>query len=86
MAPEERERASREPAQGRERWVINKVRALMSWYSKGLDGGSHLRIAVNGATSVAELRDLLYGFFFEQRDPRNRGVAVLHADPPIAVG
>jgi nifR3 family TIM-barrel protein len=86
MAPEERERASREPAQGRERWVINKVRALMSWYSKGLDGGSHLRIAVNGATSVAELRDLLYGFFFEQRDPRNRGVAGLHADPPIAVG
>src|SRR6188472_1088372 len=27
------------PARGRERWVINKVRALMSWYSKGLDGG-----------------------------------------------
>ena len=49
MTPEERARVSREPAQGRERWVINKVRALMSWYSKGLDGGSHLRIAVNAA-------------------------------------
>jgi hypothetical protein len=63
MAPEEAERARREPAQGRERWVINKLRALMSWYSKGLDGGSHLRIRVNAATSIGELRDIVHEFF-----------------------
>ena len=61
----EAERAHREPAQGRERWVINKLRALMSWYSKGLDGGSHLRIRVNAATSIGELRDIVHEFFVD---------------------
>ena len=51
------------PARGRDRWVINKVRALCSWYSKGLDGGSHLRTAVNSAESIAHLRDILASFF-----------------------
>jgi tRNA-dihydrouridine synthase B len=51
------------PARGRERWVINKVRALMSWYSKGLDGGSQLRVRVNAAESVAQLRDIIDEFF-----------------------
>jgi nifR3 family TIM-barrel protein len=52
------------PARGRERWVINKLRALCSWYSKGLDGGSHLRVRVNSAQSIAELRDIAHEFFF----------------------
>src|SRR6185295_14753675 len=39
-------------ARGRERWVINKLRALCAWYSKGIDCGSHLRIRVNNATSI----------------------------------
>jgi tRNA-dihydrouridine synthase B len=52
------------PARGRERWVINKVRALMSWYSKGLDGGSQLRVRVNAAESLAQLRDIIGEFFF----------------------
>ena len=47
----------------RERWVVNKVRALMSWYSKGLEGGSTLREDVNRAGSVSELRDLVVEFF-----------------------
>jgi tRNA-dihydrouridine synthase B len=51
------------PARGRERWVINKVRALNSWYSKGLDNGSHLRVAINAAESIAELRDIIERFF-----------------------
>jgi tRNA-dihydrouridine synthase B len=51
------------PARGRERWVINKVRALMSWYSKGLDGGSQLRVRVNSAESIAQLRDIIDEFF-----------------------
>jgi tRNA-dihydrouridine synthase B len=50
-------------ARGRERWVINKVRALCSWYSKGLDDGSHLRTRVNAAQSIGELRDIVHEFF-----------------------
>ena len=46
-----------------ERWVVNKLRALMSWYSKGLHNGGHLRTAVNSAQSVTEVRDLLARFF-----------------------
>jgi tRNA-dihydrouridine synthase B len=65
----EREPGSRNPepgtarARGRERWVINKLRALCSWYSKGLDGGSHLRVRVNNAQSISELRDMIEEFF-----------------------
>jgi len=46
-----------------DRWVINKVRALCSWYTKGLDNGSHLRIQVNQAQSLGELQDLVARFF-----------------------
>jgi tRNA-dihydrouridine synthase B len=51
-------------AKGRERWVINKLRALCAWYSKGIDKGSHLRVRVNNATSIQELRDIVDEFFF----------------------
>ena len=50
-------------ARGRERWVINKLRALGSWYTKGLEGGSQLRVAINSAQSVPELRSLIERFF-----------------------
>ena len=46
-----------------DRWVINKVRALGSWYTKGLEGGSHLRTAINGTGSLDELRELIGAFF-----------------------
>jgi tRNA-dihydrouridine synthase B len=52
------------PARGHERWVINKIRALCSWYSKGLGGGSHLRVRNNSAESLAQLRDIVGEFFF----------------------
>jgi tRNA-dihydrouridine synthase B len=51
------------PARGRERWVINKLRALNAWYTKGIENGSHLRVAVNAAGSVAELREIIREFF-----------------------
>ena len=51
------------PARGRERWVINKLRALNSWYTKGLDNGSHLRVAINAAESISELREIIEEFF-----------------------
>jgi tRNA-dihydrouridine synthase B len=50
-------------ARGREKWVINKIRALCTWYSKGLEGGSHLRVRVNAATSIGELREIVDEFF-----------------------
>jgi tRNA-dihydrouridine synthase B len=51
------------PARGHDRWVINKLRALNSWYTKGLDNGSHLRIAINSAESIGQLRDIIEDFF-----------------------
>ncbi|MGE5815614.1 MAG: tRNA dihydrouridine synthase [Acidobacteriota bacterium] len=53
-----------EPARGRERWVVNKIRALGSWYTKGLDNGGHLRVAINSAESVPHLREIISEFFF----------------------
>jgi nifR3 family TIM-barrel protein len=52
------------PARGHARWVINKIRALNSWYTKGIDNGSHLRVAVNAADSIAQLKDVIAEFFF----------------------
>jgi tRNA-dihydrouridine synthase B len=51
------------PARGRERWVINKLRALCGWYTKGTESGAHLRVAVNRAESLDELRGLIREFF-----------------------
>ncbi|HEY7059824.1 MAG TPA: tRNA dihydrouridine synthase DusB [Vicinamibacterales bacterium] len=50
-------------ARGHDRWVINKLRALNSWYTKGLDNGSHLRTAINAAESLQQLRDVVVAFF-----------------------
>jgi nifR3 family TIM-barrel protein len=59
-----------------DRWVINKLRALCAWYSKGLDGGSQLRTAVNQASSLGEVRDLIADFFLlgEPRPEQNPAV------------
>ena len=51
------------PTRGRERWVINKLRALCTWYTKGLEGGSHLRIAMNSAESLDQVREIVSTFF-----------------------
>jgi tRNA-dihydrouridine synthase B len=55
--------------QSHERWVVNKLRALGSWYTKGLHGGSQLRTAINAAESVAALREIIEGFFFHHHHP-----------------
>ena len=52
------------PRAGRERWVVNKIRALGSWYTKGLENGGHLRVAINSAQSVPHLREIIGEFFF----------------------
>jgi tRNA-dihydrouridine synthase B len=51
------------PARGHDRWVINKLRALNSWFTKGLDNGSHLRVRINAAESIGELRAIIEDFF-----------------------
>jgi nifR3 family TIM-barrel protein len=52
-----------------DRWVVNKLRALCGYFTKGFDGGSHLRVAVNQAPSVAELRTLIERFFATDPGP-----------------
>ena len=54
-----------DPAATHDRWVVNKLRALCGYYTKGFEGGSHLRVAVNQAPSVAALRSLIEAFFAE---------------------
>ena len=59
-----RERTDEARAISHDKWVINKLRALGSWYTKGLENGSHLRTAINSAASLSELRDKVIEFFF----------------------
>ncbi|TAK15523.1 MAG: tRNA dihydrouridine synthase DusB [Acidobacteria bacterium] len=63
---------SQEPAKGRAKWVINKLRALNSWYTKGLVGGSHLRVAINSCETIDNLRLTITDFFGIQ--PKTVGV------------
>lgn len=53
-------------ARGRQRWVVNKLRALGSWYTKGLEGGSELRVAINSSESIDELRETIREFFLTE--------------------
>jgi tRNA-dihydrouridine synthase B len=58
-----RERVDETRALTHDRWVVNKLRALGAYYTKGLDNGSHLRTAINTAGSLSELRDVITQFF-----------------------
>ncbi len=55
----------RVPARGRERWVINKLRALCGWYSKGLEGGAQFRTTINTVESVQHLVDVIHEVFVD---------------------
>src|SRR5262245_23490902 len=57
------ERTDESRARSHDKWIINKLRALGSWYTKGLENGSHLRTAINRAQSLSELRDMITTFF-----------------------
>ncbi len=67
IAGSDRAAAETRTARGRERWVINKVRALGTWYTKGFENGSHLRVAINRSESLTALRETICAFFFEGR-------------------
>ncbi len=62
-APGQTSAAPPAAARGRERWVINKLRALCAWYTKGLIGGADLRVTINHAGSINQLRDTIEQFF-----------------------
>ena len=46
-----------------DRWVVNKIRSLGAYYTKGVEGGSELRSGLNTALSVEQLRELVRRFF-----------------------
>ena len=69
------ERIDPSRAPSHDRWVINKLRALGSYYTKGLDNGSHLRTVINTADSLAKLRDTIVDFFSVSSDPAVRPCA-----------
>ena len=88
---------TRRDARSRERWVLNKLRALGSWYTRGLDNGSWLRVAINGAGSLDELRAIIRNFFLvtdevTETEPvaelvvsgRSAGVGAVHLVPPVS--
>ena len=55
--------AHNDASRGHDRWVVNKLRALNSWYTKGIENGSHLRTAINSAESLDRLREVIAVFF-----------------------
>ena len=63
-APRPAARAARAASAG----SINKLRALKAWYTKGLDGGSHLRIRDQPGQSIGQLRDIIQEFFVDGLD------------------
>jgi len=68
----------------RERWVINKLRALGSWYTKGVHNGSKLRVAINQASSLDELRTIIR-YHFDLSDDGS-GMATIEEDAPGRTG
>jgi tRNA-dihydrouridine synthase B len=63
------ERVDQSRATSHDKWIVNKLRALGSWYTKGFTNGSHLRIAINSAESLDALRDIIEKFFFHAALP-----------------
>jgi nifR3 family TIM-barrel protein len=55
--------AAEAPSRGHDRWVINKIRALSAWYTRGFENGSHLRQVINHTDSLAALHTTIREFF-----------------------
>src|SRR5262245_44416796 len=48
-----------------DRWIVNKLRALGAYYTKGIEGGAEFRSALNTTNSLDELREMIgrcFGF------------------------
>ncbi|HYM21721.1 MAG TPA: tRNA dihydrouridine synthase DusB [Vicinamibacterales bacterium] len=59
------ERVDPDRAQTHDRWVINKIRALAGYFTKGIEGGAQLRAAINSAESLDMLRASIVSFYGE---------------------
>ncbi len=46
-----------------DRWVVNKIRALGAYFTKGCENGSHLRATINACDSLDALVDTIGTFF-----------------------
>jgi tRNA-dihydrouridine synthase B len=46
-----------------DRWIVNKLRALGAYYTKGIDGGAEFRSALNTMNSLDELREMIGRWF-----------------------
>jgi nifR3 family TIM-barrel protein len=57
------ERVDEMRADTHDRWVVNKLRALAAYYTKGIEGGAQLRAAINTCTSLTHLRQLIADAF-----------------------
>jgi len=57
------ERVDDARATSHDKWVINKLRALATYYTKGLENGSHLRTAINTVQTLDGLRELIVDHF-----------------------
>jgi tRNA-dihydrouridine synthase B len=42
-----------------ERWIVNKIRALATYFTKGYEHGSHVRTALNSAPSLPSLYEII---------------------------
>ncbi|HEY6213890.1 MAG TPA: tRNA dihydrouridine synthase DusB [Vicinamibacterales bacterium] len=69
------ERVDEVRAMTHSRWVINKIRALATYFTKGVEGGANLRSAINSAESLDTLRDAISSFYFASAGER-AGAAV----------
>jgi tRNA-dihydrouridine synthase B len=62
-----------------DRWIVNKLRALGSWYTKGLDNGSHLRASINSADSLPALCGIIEQFFMVEPVEASAGGRIFSA-------
>ena len=60
---QQHERVDDARATSHDKWVINKLRALATYYTKGLENGSHLRTAINTVQTLDGLRELIVDHF-----------------------
>ena len=51
-----------------DRWVVNKIRALGSWYTKGLVGSAAFRKAMNVLPSIDQQMQAVNEFFIRQAE------------------
>ncbi len=58
-----------------DRWVINKIRALAAYYTKGFEQGAHLRTTLNRVDSLVELRASIVSFFDEPASTPRAAIA-----------